>query len=75
MTKKSYSEKFQDAAIDTLEKFNQTKYITEFKKKNYRRFVIDVRYDNRRIIDRLESVENRSSYIIGLVEKDIESGI
>ena len=75
MAKKSYSEKFQDAAIDTLEKFNQTKYITEFKKKNYRRFVIDVRYDNRRIIDRLESVENRSSYIIGLVEKDIESGI
>lgn len=46
-------------------------YINEFKRKNYRSYRFEVRKDNKRVIDKLDSTPNKTAYIIGLIEDDI----
>jgi len=58
-------------AIIEKEKFNQMEYINEFKRKNYRSYRFEVRKDNKRVIDKLDSTPNKTAYIIGLIEDDI----
>ena len=68
MTKKT---EFEDVVIDTLTKFNQTKYINDYKRSHYKNYAFRVRKDNTRLIEHLENQPNKNAYIIKLIEDDI----
>ena len=53
-------------------KYNNEEYIKEYVRNNYFRVGIRVRNDDVDIIKKLESVENKNSYILDLIRKDIK---
>lgn len=53
------------------EKFNQTAYIADYKKKHYKRYRFDVKLTDEEIINKLDNVENRTAYIIDLIKQDL----
>ena len=53
-------------------KYNNEEYIREYVRNNYFRVGIRVRNDDVDIIKKLESVENKNSYILDLIRKDIK---
>ena len=55
------------------EKFDQIKYQNEFNRKTYKAYSIRVRRDRNDIIEKLDSVPSVNAYVIGLVEKDMNT--
>jgi len=45
----------------------------EYKKETYIQFAFRVRKDDTVVLDKLQSVGNRSEYIMNLIRKDIEN--
>ena len=50
--------------------FNQQKYINDFIKNTYKTVKLRIRYDDKIIINKINSVDN-NQYLIGLITKDI----
>lgn len=48
-------------------------YDMDYKKKSYRRYRLDVRYDDTEVIDFLESLENKNKYLLDLIKQDIKT--
>lgn len=53
-------------------KFDQIKYGNEYKKKHYKRYRMDVKFENKEVIEKMDSVEGKNAYLIRLVEEDIK---
>lgn len=47
-------------------------YIKQYQKKVYKHFSFKVRLNRKDIIEKLETVPNKSEYIISLITKDIK---
>ena len=52
--------------------FNQTEYIKQYEKENYKHYHIKVRLDDKEVINKLNEVESKNGYIIDLIKKDIK---
>lgn len=52
--------------------FDQKKYVNEYNKNNYKSYKLRVRKDDDEVVEKLSSVNNLNSYILGLVRKDIK---
>lgn len=50
-------------------KFNQKKYINDYNKQNYKMYQFRVKKDNE-LINFLDNINNRNSYIISAIEKE-----
>lgn len=50
----------------------RAQYNIDFKKRSYKRYRLDVRYDNTEIIEKLDSVPNKNKYLQDLIKADIE---
>ena len=55
--------------------FNQTKYISNFNKNNYKMYQFRIKKSDANIINHLDNIENRNSYIVSLITTDISSSI
>ncbi len=55
--------------------FNQTEYISNFNKNNYKMYQFRVKKSNAIIINHLDNIENRNSYIVSLITNDMSSSI
>ena len=55
--------------------FNQAKYISNFNKNNYKMYQFRVKKSDINIINYLDNIENRNSYILSLITTDISSSI
>ncbi len=55
--------------------FNQTEYISNFNKNNYKMYQFRVKKADENIIDFLDKIENRNGYIISLINADINKSI
>ena len=55
--------------------FNQAKYISNFNKNNYKMYQFRVKKSDINIINYLDNIENRNSYIVSLITTDISSSI
>ena len=55
--------------------FNQTEYISNFNKNNYKMYQFRVKKSDINIINHLDNIENRNGYIISLINTDINSSI
>lgn len=55
--------------------FNQTKYITDYNKNNYKMYQFRVRLDENEIIDYLNKLDNKSKYITRLINNDINNKV
>ena len=55
--------------------FNQTEYISNFNKNNYKMYQFRVKKSDINIINHLDKIENRNSYIVSLITTDISSSI
>ena len=55
--------------------FNQTKYITDYNKNNYKMYQFRVRLDENEIIDYLNKLDNKSKYITRLIDNDINNKV
>ena len=65
---------YEKVVLETLEKFDQTKYINEYIKNTYRRYTLKLRLDNDRdIINFIESKPNKNEYIKELIIKDMHN--
>lgn len=53
------------------EKFNQTTYIADYKKKHYKRYRFEVKLTEEDVINKLDNVENKTAYLIGLIKQDL----
>ena len=53
--------------------FDQIDYIKNFNKDTYINVSLRIRKDKKNIIDKLNSVSSKNSYIINLIEKDIKN--
>ena len=51
--------------------FDQSKYIQEYQKQTYKRYIFQVRKDNTELINWLESMPNKQRYILDLIETDM----
>ena len=51
--------------------FDQSKYIQEYQKQTYKRYIFQVRKDDTDLINWLESKPNKQRYILDLIEADI----
>ena len=47
--------------------FNQTEYISNFNKNNYKMYQFRVKKTNKNIINYLDNIKNRNSYIVSLI--------
>lgn len=55
------------------EKFDSNRYISEYKKENYRRFEFHVKKkEEKNVIKHLENIKNRTAYIVDLIKKDMD---
>ena len=50
--------------------FNQKDYISKFNKDNYKMYQFRIKKSDKKIIDFLDNVENRNTYITNLIQKD-----
>lgn len=55
--------------------FNQTEYIYNFNKNNYKMYQFRVKKTDINIINHLDNIENRNGYIVSLINTDINSSI
>ena len=55
--------------------FNQTEYISNFNKNNYKMYQFRVKKSDINIINYLDNIENGNSYIVSLITADISSSI
>ena len=55
--------------------FNQTEYISNFNKNNYKMYQFRVKKSDINIINHLDNIENRNSYIVSLINTDINNSI
>lgn len=53
--------------------FEQKKYIDEFNKKTYKMYQFRVRRNDKKMIRFLDSKEKRNSYILSLIENDLDA--
>ena len=52
--------------------FDQSKYIQEYQKQTYKRYIFQVRKENLELINWLESKPNKQRYILDLIEADLK---
>lgn len=50
--------------------FNQMEYIKNYNKSNYKMYQFRVKKEDRELIEYLDSIENKSSYLVSLIQKD-----
>ena len=55
--------------------FNQTEYISNFNKNNYKMYQFRVKKSDIDIISHLDNVANRNGYIVNLINKDINHSV
>ena len=55
--------------------FNQTEYISNFNKNNYKMYQFRVRKTDSNIIEHLDNLENRNNYLVSLINNDINSNV
>lgn len=55
--------------------FNQAEYVSNFNKNNYKMYQFRVKKSDVRIIDHLDSVDNRNGYILSLINTDINNSV
>ena len=55
--------------------FNQKKYVNKFNKETYKMFPFRVRKDNKEVMEKLESQKSINSYILKLIDNDINPGV
>ena len=55
--------------------FDQKKYVNNYNKETYRMFPFRVRRDNKSIMEKLESERNVNSYILKLIDNDVNPGV
>lgn len=51
------------------------KYINQYNKQNYKQYIFRVRKDDRKIISKLDKINNRNNYLYNLVLNDIKSDV
>ena len=51
--------------------FDQKKYVNSYNKETYKSFLLRVRKDNKAIMEKLESEKNVNSYILKLIDNDV----
>ena len=59
--------------MKTKSGFNQSEYIAKFNKENYKMYQFRVKKTETEIIDKLDNIDNRNSYLISLINKDLHS--
>lgn len=65
---------YDKVVIETLEKFNQTKYINDYIKNTYKRYTLKLRLDtDRNMIEYLDKQLNKNDYIKNLIQKDMDN--
>lgn len=55
--------------------FNQTEYISNFNKNNYKMYQFRVKKTDIDIINYLDNIKNRNGYIVSLINSDVNSSI
>ena len=55
--------------------FNQVEYISKFNKNNYKMYQFRVKKNDKELIDYLDKKENRNSYILSLINEDINKKV
>ena len=55
--------------------FNQVEYISKFNKNNYKMYQFRVKKNDKELIDYLDKKENRNSYILSLINDDINKKV
>ena len=55
--------------------FDQKKYVNSYNKETYKMFPFRVRRDNKAIMEKLESEKNVNSYILKLIDNDVNPGV
>lgn len=55
--------------------FNQNEYISKFNKNNYKMYQFRVKKTEEDIINYLDNIDNRNSYILHLINEDIKTNI
>lgn len=64
---------YEKVVIETLEKFNQTKYINDYIKNTYKRYTLKLRLDtDKKMIEHLDKQVNKNDYIKNLIQKDMD---
>ena len=65
---------YEKVVIETLEKFNQTKYINDYIKNTYKRYTLKLRLDaDKKMIEHLDKQVNKNDYIKNLIQKDMDN--
>lgn len=54
---------------------NKLNYISNYNKANYKMYQFRIRKDDTDVIQKLDSISNRNSYITNLIKADVSSGI
>ena len=52
--------------------FDQNKYIQEYTKQTYRRYIFQVRKEDTEIINYIDSLPNKQKHIIELIKEDMK---
>ena len=55
--------------------FNQKDYISKFNKDTYKMYQLRIKRDDKELIDKLDNVKNRNSYLTSLIENDIRPNV
>ena len=55
--------------------FNQVEYISKFNKNNYKMYQFRVKKNDKELIEYLDKKENRNSYILSLINDDINKKV
>ena len=55
--------------------FDQKKYVNSYNKETYKMFPFRVRRDNKAIMEKLEREKNVNSYILKLIDNDVNPGV
>ena len=55
--------------------FNQVEYISKFNKNNYKMYQFRVKKNDKELIEYLDKKENRNSYILSLINEDINKKV
>lgn len=55
--------------------FDQSKYIADFNKKNYKVYSFRIKRDEKLLLEYMDSVSNKNSFITSLIKKEMEGPI
>lgn len=64
--------KFQEAALKAIKKFDQIEYMNEYNKSTYKNYSIRIRKTETELINYLDMQESKNAYIINLIKKDMK---